>query len=59
MSLEDLSSIKGATSSAAIEELFNNIKKAPLNTVDNNVNNNHVVEVSDLRQDVVISSAET
>ncbi len=59
MSLEDLSSIKGATSSAAIEELFNNIKKAQLNNIDNNVNNNHVVEVSDLREDVVISSSET
>ena len=59
MSLEDLSSIKGATSSKAIEELFNNIKKAPLNDIDNNVNNNPIVEVSNLRQDVVISSSET
>ncbi len=30
-----------------------------LNNIDNNVNNNHVVEVSDLREDVVISSSET
>jgi Asp-tRNA(Asn)/Glu-tRNA(Gln) amidotransferase C subunit len=58
MSLEDLSSIKGATSSKAVEELFNTIKNAPLPSESKDFNNSNAVELSDLRPDEVHNSSE-
>ncbi|MCX6180430.1 MAG: hypothetical protein NT150_00690 [Bacteroidetes bacterium] len=57
MSLEDLSSIKGATSSKAVEELFNTIKNAPLPAESKDFNNN-AVALEDLRPDEVHNSSE-
>jgi len=61
MTLEVLSSIKGATSSKAVDELFNNIKNAHLSNNDNNLLLQHtkVVSLDDLREDVVVTSSET
>ncbi len=58
MSLEDLSSIKGATSSKAVEELFNTIKNAALPSENNDFSATHSVELSDLRPDEVHNSSE-
>lgn len=61
MTLEVLSSIKGATSSKAVDELFKNIKNAHLSDNENNllVKHTKVVSLIDLREDVVIASSET
>lgn len=61
MTLEVLSSIKGATSSKAVDELFNNIKNAHLSNDENNLLVRHaqVVSLDGLREDVVIASSET
>lgn len=56
MTLEVLSSIKGATSSEAVEKLFEVIKNASVNLGD--AENNETVLLSDLRDDVVIPSSE-
>lgn len=60
MTLEVLSSIKGATSSEAVDELFKNIKNAHLGTDENNLlaENIHVASLDDLRDDTVINSSE-
>ena len=59
MTLEVLSSIKGATSSEAVEELFKNIKNAHLDTNAMNLENTHnVVSLDDLREDTIIESSE-
>ncbi|MCP4522549.1 MAG: hypothetical protein GY827_12785 [Cytophagales bacterium] len=60
MTLEVLSSIKGATSSEAVDELFKNIKNAHLDTEGNDLlaNNANVVSLEDLREDTVIESSE-
>ena len=58
MTLDVLSSIKGATSSKAVEELFQNIKSAHLDNPSNELENSNVVTISDLREDKVIESSE-
>jgi Asp-tRNA(Asn)/Glu-tRNA(Gln) amidotransferase C subunit len=58
MTLDVLSSIKGATSSKAVEELFQNIKSAHLDNSSNELENSNVVTISDLREDKVIESSE-
>ncbi|MFM7023241.1 MAG: hypothetical protein ACKOXB_09700 [Flavobacteriales bacterium] len=57
MSLEDLSSIKGATSSKAVDELFKTIKNAPLPATNNDLSAN-AVAISDLRPDEVHNSSD-
>lgn len=58
MTVDILSSIKGAQPSEAVSKLFDVIKNA--NTANNNssnpVNNNHV-SLDDLREDIVIESS--
>ena len=58
MTVDILSSIKGAQPSESVNQLFEVIKNAiPLNaTTLNNVNHN-CVSVSDLREDVVMESS--
>ncbi len=58
MTLEVLSSIKGATSSEAVDELFKNIKNAHLEAERNDLLANNVVSLDDLREDTVIESSE-
>jgi len=58
MSLEDLSSIKGATSSKAVDDLFQNIKNASLNGAVNNAAGAHIATLDDLRNDEVINSSD-
>lgn len=59
MTVDILSSIKGAKPSEAVNQLFDVIKNAhPTNNNSfNNVNNN-AVSVGDLREDVVVCSSE-
>ncbi|PQJ69451.1 MULTISPECIES: Asp-tRNA(Asn)/Glu-tRNA(Gln) amidotransferase subunit GatC [Polaribacter] len=56
MTVDILSSIKGAEPSESVNQLFEVIKNA--NTSDNNVNTNHnnAVTLDDLREDIVIDS---
>ena len=58
MTVDILSSIKGAQPSEAVNKLFDVIKNAPLtnNNSLNNVNYN-CLSISDLREDVVIESS--
>lgn len=59
MTVDVLSSIKGAQPSEAVNKLFEVIKNAnSSNSTFNNVNNNYV-SLNDLRDDVVIESSET
>ena len=59
MTVDILSSIKGAQPSEAVDKLFEVIKNAnPTNNTFSNVNNN-CVSLNDLRDDVVIESSET
>lgn len=59
MTVDVLSSIKGAQPSEAVNKLFEVIKNAnSTNNTFNNVNNN-CVSLNDLRDDVVIESSET
>ncbi|GAA4958970.1 hypothetical protein [Algibacter aquimarinus] len=57
MTVDVLSSIKGAQPSEAVNKLFEVIKNA--NTTNNSFNNNHnnAVSLNDLRADVVIGSS--
>jgi len=56
MTVDVLSSIKGAQPSKAVNKLFEVIKNA--NTSSNNIYNNHnnAVSLNDLRDDVVVDS---
>jgi Asp-tRNA(Asn)/Glu-tRNA(Gln) amidotransferase C subunit len=59
MTVDVLSSIKGAQSSEAVNKLFEVIKNA--NTTNNNAfnsKNNNTVSLNELRDDVVIESSE-
>lgn len=57
MTVDILSSIKGAKPSEAVNQLFDVIKNAHTNNNSlNNVNNN-TVSLNDLREDVVIESS--
>ncbi len=61
MTVDILSSIKGATPSEAVNQLFDVIKNAHSNSNNNpntNVNNN-AVSLNDLRDDIVLNSSET
>jgi Asp-tRNA(Asn)/Glu-tRNA(Gln) amidotransferase C subunit len=58
MTLEVLSSIKGAKSSEAVEQLFEVIKKAKASERVNSAEHFTAVSLEDLRKDVVISSSE-
>jgi len=59
MTVDILSSIKGAQPSEAVNKLFEVIKNAnSTNNTFNNVNNNYV-SINNLRDDVVIESSET
>jgi len=58
MTVDVLSSIKGAQPSEAVNRLFEVIKKA--NTTNNssfNINHNNCVSLNDLREDMVIESS--
>jgi Asp-tRNA(Asn)/Glu-tRNA(Gln) amidotransferase C subunit len=57
MTLEVLSSIKGAKSSEAVEKLFEVIKTANTGNSNLSLNQNKAVSVSTLREDVIIESA--
>jgi len=56
MTVDILSSIKGAKPSESVNQLFEVIKNA--NTTDNtfNTNHNNAVTLDDLREDVIIDS---
>ena len=57
MTVDVLSSIKGAKESEAVSKLFESIKKANTsNTNATNTNHNNAVSLDDLREDVVIDS---
>ncbi|MEE9408938.1 MAG: hypothetical protein V3V28_12785 [Polaribacter sp.] len=56
MTVDILSSIKGAKPSESVNQLFDVIKNANQNNAVKTVNNN-VVSLSDLREDVVIESS--
>ncbi|APY10532.1 hypothetical protein BWZ22_04430 [Seonamhaeicola sp. S2-3] len=58
MTVDVLSSIKGAKPSEAVSKLFDVIKNAHTNENTFNANNNSV-SVNDLRDDVVIESSDT
>ncbi|WP_298339125.1 hypothetical protein [uncultured Algibacter sp.] len=59
MTVDVLSSIKGAQPSEAVNKLFEVIKNA--NTTNNNAFNNHnnALSLNDLRDDLVIDSSDT
>ena len=59
MTVDVLSSIKGAQPSEAVNKLFEVIKNA--NKTNNSFNNNHnnAVTLDELREDVVIDSSKT
>lgn len=56
MTVDVLSSIKGAKPSESVNKLFDVIKNANQNNVANVVHN-HVVSLDDLREDVVVESS--
>lgn len=56
MTVDVLSSIKGAQPSEAVNKLFEVIKNANA-TNNNSFNNNNCVSLNDLRDDVVIESS--
>lgn len=58
MPLDVLSSISGAKSSEAVDKLFRVIKGANSSESNYGVNNFNAVQVSDLRDDVIIESSE-
>ncbi len=58
MTVDVLSSIKGAKPSEAVSQLFDVIKNAhTTNNSFNANNNNNAVSVNDLREDVVVKSS--
>ena len=59
MTVDVLSSIKGAKESEAVSQLFDVIKNA--NTLNTNTfnNSNTAVSLEDLREDVVVDSSQT
>ena len=59
MTVDILSSIKGAQPSEAVNKLFEVIKKA--NTSNNNSfsNHNNAISLNDLRDDVIVDSSKT
>ncbi len=57
MTVDILSSIKGAQPSEAVNKLFDVIKNANSNNNSINTNHNNAVSIDDLRSDVVIDSS--
>lgn len=58
MTVDVLSSIKGAKSSEAVNKLFDVIKNAqPINNSSFNNNHNNAASINDLRDDIVIESS--
>jgi len=58
MTVDILSSIKGAQPSEAVNKLFDVIKNAhPTNNNSSNNVNNNAVSINDLREDIVIESS--
>lgn len=57
MTVDMLSSIKGAQESETVKKLFEVIKNA--NTTNTSFVNNNAVSLDDLREDVVIPSSQT
>ncbi|WP_438972015.1 hypothetical protein [Polaribacter sp.] len=57
MTVDILSSIKGAQPSEAVNKLFDVIKNANSNNTSTNTNHNNAVTIDDLRSDVVIDSS--
>lgn len=58
MPVDILSSIKGAESSEAVDQLFEVIKNAEINQNSSNQNAKNAVSIDDLRADVVENSSE-
>ncbi|MEN8764374.1 MAG: hypothetical protein ACN4EF_04950 [Wenyingzhuangia sp.] len=58
MPVDLLSSIKGATSSKAVDQLFEVIKNAEIKQDASNKNTYNAVSIEDLRADVVENSSE-
>lgn len=60
MTVDVLSSIKGAKPSEAVNKLFDVIKNAQTNNNNTSFNNNHnnPVSINDLRADVVVASSD-
>jgi len=59
MTVDILSSIKGAQPSEAVNKLFEEIKKAhPTNEFSLSNANNNAVSIDDLRDDIIIESSE-
>ncbi|WP_218598390.1 hypothetical protein [Polaribacter sp. NJDZ03] len=56
MTVDILSSIKGAKPSESVNQLFEVIKKANTSNTTSNTNHNNAVSLDDLREDVVIDS---
>ena len=56
MTVDILSSIKGAKPSESVNQLFEVIKKANTSNSTSNTNHNNAVSLDDLREDVVIDS---
>ena len=57
MTVDILSSIKGAKPSESVNQLFDVIKKANQNNNSSNTVNKHAVSLIDLREDIVIESS--
>ncbi|MDO6803468.1 hypothetical protein Q4595_13525 [Wenyingzhuangia sp. 1_MG-2023] len=58
MPVDILSSIKGAKSSEAVDQLFDVIRNAEINQNSSNQNAKNAVSIDDLRADVVENSSE-
>lgn len=58
MTLDVLSSIKGAQSSKVVEDLFEAIKKGHISEVSSLSNNDNAVSINELRADKAILSSE-
>lgn len=58
MTVDVLSSIKGAKESDTVSKLFDVIKKANTSTSNLGNNSNNVLSLDDLREDIVINSSQ-
>lgn len=57
MTVDILSSIKGATPSESVNQLFDVIKNANQNNNSSNIVNKYAVSLNDLREDVAVESS--
>ena len=57
MTVDILSSIKGAKPSGSVNKLFEVIKNANQQNNSNSTANNNIVSLNDLREDVVVESS--